>query len=775
MVTSVGDTIFGTGSKETLKGGLLNDKIYGRGGADKLIGGDGNDTLFGEAGADDLVGGNGNDVLLGGDDADTLTGSDGNDKLQGETGADLLIGGSGMDTLLGGDGNDVLRGGDGDDVMRGASGNDTLRAGAGQDQLFGGVGADALFGEGGDDRLLGAAGKDNLQGGDGNDELRGGADDDDLNGGNGNDLLFGDAGNDDLVGADGNDLMKGGNGNDDLNGGNGNDDMWGGAGNDTLVAGNGDDTVVGGTGNDIMTGNAGADHFVLKGGFDTITDFDLSEGDTLDIGALITGWKPATSDLRDYVRFDYDYGTRQATLMVDANGAAQGENFKSAGVLKATRITHIDEMLVAGAITVNGKEVSGDDYRDPQPEGERAHVASFIDFLGVGARIPNEVPFGDVDVFIDSMDYINVSHVRAPSPAHTTDYIVDAYVEAAQAGIDFNFRARNDFPDGGQKLLNDYVKFYKDFLKKAPGGISSIEGLNEVGSSVSPFTGDGWEKGATNYQKQLYQTLNSDPLLKDIPIYNFTVHFGRESENFEGLGDLDPYSDNANAHVYINTSTRPYYELKNRLENVQLINDDDPVVMTELGYTTAKSPGYSIAVDEKTQAKLLLNMLMDSYAQGVERVFIYELFDEKGPKTDVSANFGLFRTDGSAKPSAHALHNLTEILGDGAGAANAKNQTFSYDIEGDDQHTHSLSMRKSDGSAVVILWQEELIWDRKAFKPINADPVSVELELTKNYNKIQIFDPIEGKSAISTRWNTDSVSVELTDHPLIIEIDNAYL
>ncbi|WP_218641746.1 Ig-like domain-containing protein [Aeromonas sp. RU39B] len=118
---------------------------------------------------------------------------------------------------------------------------------------------------------------------------------DQLYGDDGNDILFGQGGDDSLWGGSGNDLLFGGSGADKLYGEVGSDSLYGGSGNDTLDGGAGADTLQGGLGNDILTGSGDADTFVWKQGDattsapakDTITDFNKSEGDKLDLSDLL--------------------------------------------------------------------------------------------------------------------------------------------------------------------------------------------------------------------------------------------------------------------------------------------------------------------------------------------------------------------------------------------------------------------------------------------------------------------------------------------------------
>lgn len=99
-----------------------------------------------------------------------------------------------------------------------------------------------------------------------------------------NDRLQGESYDDVLIGKSGDDVITGGTGGDRLHGGDGNDTIIGDAGNDILI---------GGFGADSLTGGGGADRFVypnlktsLVDAPDTITDFDSSQGDRLQLGKL---------------------------------------------------------------------------------------------------------------------------------------------------------------------------------------------------------------------------------------------------------------------------------------------------------------------------------------------------------------------------------------------------------------------------------------------------------------------------------------------------------
>ncbi|RAK50992.1 calcium-binding protein [Phenylobacterium deserti] len=140
----------------------------------------------------------------------------------------LVSGYDGNDTMQGGAGFEFFNGNQGDDVIDGGSG--------GGDWLVGGKGADRITAHAGSGVLYGNIGADTLNGGSGAETIRGGQDDDVLLGGGGADWLSGDRGS---------------------------------------------DTITGGAGADIFHQSAGA-------GLDRITDFNLAEGDRiqLDLGQV---------------------------------------------------------------------------------------------------------------------------------------------------------------------------------------------------------------------------------------------------------------------------------------------------------------------------------------------------------------------------------------------------------------------------------------------------------------------------------------------------------
>ncbi|CAM5186034.1 retention module-containing protein [Alishewanella longhuensis] len=95
--------------------------------------------------------------------------------------------------------------------------------------------------------------------------------------------------------ADGNLLITGSSGDDVLIGGSGNDVLIGGAGNDTLI---------GGLGADTFAWNLGDQGTADTPAVDTILNFNLAEGDILDLADLLQGEN--RDNIADYLSFEFD-------------------------------------------------------------------------------------------------------------------------------------------------------------------------------------------------------------------------------------------------------------------------------------------------------------------------------------------------------------------------------------------------------------------------------------------------------------------------------------
>ncbi len=140
-----------------------------------------------------------------------------------------------------------------------------------------------------------------------------------------------------------------------LNGLDGNDNLTGGKGNDTLNGGTGNDMLDGEGGHDMLTGGTGADTFVFdsnaagKGGDDVVTDFNMLDGDVIDIQSVVSGFDP--NNLANFVQLTDD-GNGNTIVSVNT-GNTHHAHFEQVATLEG--VTGLDEsaMFSRGALLVN--------------------------------------------------------------------------------------------------------------------------------------------------------------------------------------------------------------------------------------------------------------------------------------------------------------------------------------------------------------------------------------------------------------------------------------
>ena len=321
--TNAGNDIIKTGSGDDwVRTGAGDDTINAGNGDDHVFAGDGDDVVYMSPGADIEDGGDGVDTLILGDWAGDFSGT-----LNLETGANFAAGGTdnanhkvynfenvttmntGSMTIIGTAGANIIETGSGNDIIEGGAGNDRIYAGDGDDTVYGGAG---------DDIIEASLGADFEDGGEGNDTLsvysgnisydvfynlsEGTAGVVGSEGGDSfanienvrigylwrTDEYVGASTNWTLIGSDYDNRLESSEGNDNIEGKAGDDTIITKGGNDIIDGGAGDDVIYAGAGEDTLRGGDGADTFVFKDGetgTDIITDFELAEGDKLDLSS----------------------------------------------------------------------------------------------------------------------------------------------------------------------------------------------------------------------------------------------------------------------------------------------------------------------------------------------------------------------------------------------------------------------------------------------------------------------------------------------------------
>ncbi|KQO86679.1 M10 family metallopeptidase C-terminal domain-containing protein [Methylobacterium sp. Leaf91] len=385
-----------------------------------------------------------------------------------------------------------------------------------------------------------------------------------------------------------------------------------------------------------------------------------------------------------------------------------------------------------------------------------------IDTFGVATHINfTDGVYAPIAEVLEALDYLGIDHVRdrAPNPSYARVGQLHL-AQAADAGVKFVFHAL------AKEDPATVVKNLHSFLAANPGAITAIEGPNEVNNYPVIYKGLTGTAAAQSYQKALYAAVNADPLLKDIPVLGFTDYPVHTSA-----------SDWNNTHPYPKKGDQPRATIAMNKNAQDAVDPGKPFAITEMGYhnaLNADTKGGWEGVDLKTQAKLVLNAYMDAADLGSRATYLYQLLNSPttGSGADQENQFGLFTATYAPKPAATAIHNLTAILHDSTpNAENFQTSSLNYTVTGlPVTNGHSYLTQKADGSFQIVVWAEPDIWDEVADKAISAQETRATVDFKQVFATVQVFDPLLGTKAIQTLHNISSVSLKVTDHPLIVQL-----
>lgn len=407
-------------------------------------------------------------------------------------------------------------------------------------------------------------------------------------------------------------------------------------------------------------------------------------------------------------------------------------------------------------------------------------AGDFLNSLGVCTHIGQGID--DPSQSAAALAYAGVRNIRDDgNPRHLRDWI--AVHEQAGVKVVLTWSGPND--NAIASLLSTSRQL------AAAGALLALEGPNEANNWAVTYEGQKSQANVTflpvaKWQRTFYEQVKSDPVLKDYPVFHASEAGGSEPDNV-GLQFLTipadantlmpagtKYADYANVHNYI--CRRPSI-----IDNMAWLNADPvfhgwtdgiyaeygktwrkgfagysngdlvtlPRVTTETGWVTGGAKGLT----QEQQGRLYLNLYLAQFKQGFQYTFIYMLRDARGS----DAGYGMFERDYQPKRSATYLHNLTTILSDNGVPQPGR---LKYTIPDQPATVHDLLLRKSTGTFELVVWSE---------KAEGTNNVTVDLGDVRR--SVKLYDPTTGTAPTQTLAEARSVSLALSDHPVIIETE----
>ncbi|MBR0737691.1 RHS repeat protein [Bradyrhizobium liaoningense] len=404
------------------------------------------------------------------------------------------------------------------------------------------------------------------------------------------------------------------------------------------------------------------------------------------------------------------------------------------------------------------------------PDQTILSASGFINSIGVNTHAGfGWTGYNNLALMVEDLEYLGVTHLR---DAMGTSPAAQPVVEGlAAAGYKFDFLVSSALPQTGTAGLQNYIASLQKFVTNHAGSISAIEGLNEANHQPFSYNGSSSLTAAAQFQSALYQAVNANATLASIPVYNLSLAYN-DPQGYNKLGDMSGSVDYANAHAYVSTSLTPGSSIAATLSAVMTAAPGKPVVITETGYTTQANTQY-LGVNETVQAKSILNTLVDAYKAGVSATYLYELFDRDSSagNTNPEANFGLFNSDGTPKLAATAIHNLTTILADDGKGGQQPTDPLNYTLSNMPASGNSMVLGKSNGAYELVVWAEPKLWKDANDTEISNPTKTVTVNLGGVHHSVKVYDTLTGTTAIASYTDVSTITIPVSDHPLIIEID----
>ncbi|HZC14836.1 MAG TPA: hypothetical protein VE270_12525, partial [Thermoleophilaceae bacterium] len=350
------------------------------------------------------------------------------------------------------------------------------------------------------------------------------------------------------------------------------------------------------------------------------------------------------------------------------------------------------------------------------------------DSIGVVTHIVYyDTAYGDWNRIIWRLAELGIGHLREgvyanPDWRDWNERYYRAVEQAAALGIKFNFGFMGDQTGTIDQRL-------AVIAGRLSGTAASIEGENEF----DLFGGrENWEVELAYRQAGLYTAAKRHPSaeIRGLPVIG--PSFAR-TETQASFAAFNPsgWMDLGNIHPYTGGSSPDPFHLALELQRAAGVSGSKPVFATEAGFHTALSMprgDNQPPVSEAAQAVYVLRTLLEHYAMGVRRTFVYELIDEfpDPGKTDAESNFGLLRHDFSPKPAFVALRNLLAIL---STQERASMRPLRVGVAGPASGVRQLVLQRRDGTYLVFLWRTANVWDRDQRRPLTVEPVRLTVSL----------------------------------------------
>jgi hypothetical protein len=343
-------------------------------------------------------------------------------------------------------------------------------------------------------------------------------------------------------------------------------------------------------------------------------------------------------------------------------------------------------------------------------------------------------------------------------------------------------------------LLRDSASYLSVFSSsvRLRQTIQYLEGFNEPDLTIYTWYPTKWDTLTYKIQKGLWTRAKSMPELSGISVLSTSLVTYYNASRIGQIAAMTPYLstyyDYANYHAYDSGNTNiklfPGYTYDWNKQNtiMESMRHGKPWIVTETGYENAinwnrpTDPNYQQSsyhyISELAAGKYYSVLFMEMFKRGAQKIYTYEFIDQNtSDQLHSENNFGLIHTDGSEKPAYTAIKNTISILNDNTAVFTPAELT--YTLSGDTTGMRNSLYQKSNGRYYLALWQgktQGVCYDFLNFTDIPSHNQSITVTLPFVASQINVYQPLTSGSAISTGNNQNTVTVNVPDNLILVEV-----
>ena len=308
--------------------------------------------------------------------------------------------------------------------------------------------------------------------------------------------------------------------------------------------------------------------------------------------------------------------------------------------------------------------------------------------------------------------------------------------------------------------------------------IEAMEGINEPNNTGLPGYTSNWAANTRSAQQMLWNTVQASGRAGQVKVLGPSICCN--SSDQVALGDLTPYLDAGNQHVYFgqqNPGAIFYTGATVTDFNLQLqksISGTKPVQTTETGWGSLTSDPAS-GVSPSMQQRYVVRGYLESFAHGVPRTFDYVFADDPSAGAGYGS-YGVVSVDANAnltpKPAYFAVANLLSLVKDPGPSFQPTG--LSYNLSGDAASVDHLLLQKRDGSFYLCLWTELMGWDSQKQIPKNNTAQTVIINFSTPLWAGEIYSYTPKGAGFTTRAKlniiNNAATVSVSDQATLIHL-----